>query len=300
VEDASYAIRNLISARGLASESTIKDLTTGKLTTMENKVEGPTAVFLTTTNPGIDPVTKSRFFVTSIDESREQTQRILSFQRNNHLFDGPIHDSQIQSITKRHWNFQRLLKNIAVKNPFADRLTYGDDRLQSRRDQPKYLHLMKTVAFLRQMVKTVKYEEKNGNSVPYIEVDIDDINITNTLAHEVLGRSLDELSRPSRDLLIELDEMLEDKVKELKDEAPSRTGITFSRRDIRNCTGWSNTRLHIHLRELVEFEYVVIQSGRNGIPFRYRLAYEGQGKSGERFLLGLKDSKELGVTETIQ
>ena len=50
--------------------------------------EGPTAVFLTTTNPEIDPETKSRFFVTSVDESREQTQAILMFQRRRTTAQG--------------------------------------------------------------------------------------------------------------------------------------------------------------------------------------------------------------------
>ena len=83
-EEAMYAIRNLISAGELASESTIKDLATGRLTTMENKVEGPSSVFLTTTNPEVDPETKSRFWVTGINESREQTRAILAFQRQKH------------------------------------------------------------------------------------------------------------------------------------------------------------------------------------------------------------------------
>ena len=69
-EEASYAIRNLISARELVIESTIKDLSTGRLTTMENRVEGPTSVFITTTDPETDPETRSRFFVTSIDCGR--------------------------------------------------------------------------------------------------------------------------------------------------------------------------------------------------------------------------------------
>jgi hypothetical protein len=68
-EEASYAIRNLISARELVIESAIKDPLTGKITTMENRVEGRTSVFLTTTDPDTDAETKSRFFVTSVDES---------------------------------------------------------------------------------------------------------------------------------------------------------------------------------------------------------------------------------------
>jgi len=304
-EEASYAIRNLISARELVSESTIKDLATGRLTTMENRVEGPTAVFLTTTNPEIDPETKSRFFVTSIDESREQTRRILDFQRRRQTLDGLAGSREVDAILTRHRNFQRLLKPLAVVNPYADQLTYGDDRLQGRRDQPKYLSLITAVAFLRQMHKEIRHTKRDGSAVPFVVVDREDIRLANRLADEVLGKSLDELSRPSRSLLMLLDEMVEQIVKRLNKEgdpstrlgagehAPRRTSLTFSRRDVREFTGWTNTRLHIHLKELVEFEYLVVETGRNGMPYRYRLAYEGQGKQGERFMLGLKDVDNL-------
>jgi DNA primase catalytic core len=286
-EEASYAIRNLISARELVSESTIKDLATGRLVTMENKVEGPTAVFLTTTNPEIDAETKSRFFVTSVDESREQTRRILLFQRRLHQSDGLIASTTADAILKKHRNFQRLLKPLAVKNPYAGQLTYGDDRLQGRRDQPKYLNLIKAISFLRQMQKEVRHET---TGLPFVVVDIEDIRLANQLAHDVLGHSLDELSRPGRDLLGQLGEM-KGKRKTGKDEPQSL--FSFSRRDIREYTGWSNTRLHIHLKELVDFEYVVVEAGRNGMPYRYRLVYDGQGKDGRKFMLGLKESSEL-------
>ncbi|MCG2802481.1 MAG: hypothetical protein L6311_10340, partial [Cellulomonas sp.] len=292
-EEASYAIRNLISAKELVSESTIKDLATGRLTTMENKVEGPTPVFLTTTRPEIDPETKSRFFVTSVDESREQTRKILSFQRRLHESDGLITTPEIETVFKKHRNFQRLLKQVAVKNPYAARLTYGDDRLQGRRDQPKYLNLIKAITFLRQMQKEVFYEQRNGIAVPAVAVDVDDIRLANKLANEILGHSLDELSRPGRDLLMLIEELTTGRLKEQqkrdKESKAKPPDIPFSRRELREFTGWTNTRLHIHLKELVDFEYIVIEAGRNGTPFRYRLAWEGQGKDGKRFMLGLKD-----------
>ena len=62
---------------------------------------------------------------------------------------------------------------------------------------------------------------------------------------------------------------------------------------MREFTGWSNTRLHVHLKELTDFEYLVVEAGRNGLPFRYRLAWEGQGKDGKRFLLELKQPHEF-------
>lgn len=152
-EEASYAIRNLISSGHLVIETAIKDPTTGKLTTMVNRVEGPTSVLLTTTNPETDPETKSRFFVTSIDESREQTRAIMSFQRRRETLVGLQKNEQKEAAFRRHHNFQRLLKPLRVVNPFGEQLRYDDDRLQGRRDQPKYLRLIRAVAFLRQMQK---------------------------------------------------------------------------------------------------------------------------------------------------
>jgi hypothetical protein len=294
-EEASYAIRNLISAGELVSESTIKDLTTGRMTTMENRVEGPTSVFLTTTNPEIDPETKSRFWVTSIDESREQTRRILLFQRNQHLRDEIDVTPKVDAILAKHRNFQRLLKPLAVKNPYAGKLTYRDDRLQGRRDQPKYLNLIKAIAFLRQLQKRHEQSSAFGGVVPWIEVDREEVKLANKLAHEILGHSLDELSRPGHDLLQQLEAMTADILKKHQDEngKPNPTSICFSRRDIREFSGWSNARVHRYLKELLDLEYVLLDSGRNGRVCRYRLVYRGEGRAGEKFVLGLKDLEEM-------
>jgi hypothetical protein len=290
VEEAMYALRNLISAGELVTEATIRDTTSGRLKTMENRVEGPAAVFLTTTRPEIDPETKSRFFVTSVDESRLQTQAILVFQRQRQTLAGLGEGAQLASILQKHRDFQRLLKPIAVINPYADQLSYGDDRLQSRRDQPKYLTLIKAVAFLRQMQKTQKVWSAGGVERPYIEVDRQDIALANELAGEILGHSLDELCRPAYDLLNLLATMA-------KGEKGTCAGATnpdsFTRREIREFTGWSNARVHRHLQELIELEFVLLERGRNGVQHRYRLAYEGQGQDGRRFMLGLRPVNQL-------
>ena len=313
VEEAMYALRNLISAGELVTEATIKDSVTGRLTTMENRVEGPTAVFLTTTNPELDPETKSRFFVTSVDESRAQTLSILACQRRRHTLAGLADGVELEPILRKHWNFQRLLKPVVIVNPFAGQLRYGDDRLQSRRDQPKYLTLIKAVAFLRQMQKVMKVWAADGLQRPYIQVDREDIRLANQLAHEILGHSLDELSRPAYDLLTLLHTMTRGEPtnpasgtsKTAAEQSADfgrggassgtvgRRNESFTRRQIREFTGWSNARVHRHLRELMELEFVLVEHGRNGVQHRYRLAYDGQGQDGRRFMLGLKSADEL-------
>ena len=297
-EEASYAIRNLISAGVLIIEATIKDLLTGRMTTMENRVEGPTVVFLTTTNPNTDSETKSRFWVTSIDESRQQTRAILSFQRQRHGLAGLSGDTQVKTILTKHQNFQRLLKPVAVVNPFAEAIAYSDDRLQGRRDQPKYLNLIRTIAFLRQMQREIKTLNRNRQAVPYIEVELDDIRVANELTNEILGRSLDELSAPARELLVLLDELVDKRFLELqstegRENVPARTRITFTRREIRDYAGWNRTRVHTYLNELTQMEYVVHDSGKINCQQHYRLLYEEQGKDGTRFVPGLKSANDI-------
>lgn len=296
-EDATYAIRNLISAGYLVIESTIKDIATGRLTTMENRVDGPTSVFQTTTDPEVDPETRSRFFVLSVDESHEQTKAILEFQRKRRTLYGLRDNIHEKNRLRTHHNFQRLLKPLAVVNPHADKLSFTANHLQSRRNQPKYLNLINAVAFLRQMRKEKKSCEIRGGLVKYIEVDYEDIELANRLADEVLGSSLDDMSHPGRTLLEQLEKLVETKVFALRkidgDNAPATEKVTFGRKDIREFCGWANSRVHRYLKELIDLEYVMIESGRNGSPYRYRLDYDGRGKDGKKFMLGLKNVDSL-------
>ncbi len=289
-EDAAYAIRNLISQKVLIIESTIKDPLTGRLTTMQNRVYGPTSVFQTTTRPDVDPETRSRFLVTTIDESREQTRRILDAQRKARTLAGFKRKMQRQDILGKHHAFQRLLKPLPVFNPFADLLTFTDERLLTRRDQPKYLALMETIAFLRQMQKPVKQATEGNRAYDYIEVSLSDIALANELALEILGRSLDELSGPSRRLLLLIEELVHKLARERKLELVE---AFFTRRELREFTRWSDYQIHHYLNQLVALEYLVPVCGRNGSQYQYRLVWDGQGKEGERFVLGLKTVEQL-------
>jgi DNA primase catalytic core len=289
-EDAAYAIRNLISSKVLIIESTIKDPLTGRLTTMENRVYGPTSVFQTTTRPDVDPETRSRFLVTTIDESREQTKRILEAQRKARTLEGFKRKIHRQNILKKHHAFQRLLRSLPVFNPFSELLTFTDERLLTRRDQPKYLQLMETIAFLRQMQKPVKQATEDGKAYDYIEVSLSDIALANELALEILGRSLDELSGPSRRLLLLIEALVSKLAKERKHEPGE---ALFTRRELREFTRWSDYQIHHYLNQLVALEYLVPVCGRNGQQYQYRLVWDGQGKEGERFVLGLKTVEQL-------
>jgi DNA primase len=186
----------------------------------------------------------------------------------------------------------RLQQALAVVNPYAERLTFLDDKTRTRRDHMKYLSLIRAIALLHQYQRAVKTVEHQGRTVRYIEVEPGDIATANRLAHEVLGRTLDELPPQTRKLLTALHAWVGDECRRL---AIKQVDWRFSRRHVRELTGWGDTQLRVHLERLVQMEYLLAHGGRRGVVFEYELVYDGQGAHGEAFLMGLQDMAGLGA-----
>jgi hypothetical protein len=119
--------------------------------------------------------------------------------------------------------------------------------------------------------------------------------VANRLAHHVLGRSLDELAPQTRRLLLALDEMV---AATCRDKAMQRSDFRFTRREVREATGWSYEQLRVHLDRLVALEYVLVHRGSRGQSFVYELCYDGGGRDGRPFLNGLVDVAALGDAGT--
>ena len=241
----------------------MKDQYTGKMTTMENTVKGPTSVFKTTTNPETDPETRSRFIILSVDESKAQTRRILKHQRYQQTLEGYLNKGSQGDIICKHHNFQRILENLVVVNPYAETLQYMEERIQVRRDHPKYLALINTVAFLRQHQKEVKHYKQGSKDLRYIEVDLEDIALAQDIARGVLGPSLDELSAPSRELLKTISQHVK---QEMFKQEKSQDEIIIDRREIREFSGWSHYQVKTHLKQLIELGYLIPVRGEKVRP----------------------------------
>jgi hypothetical protein len=73
----------------------------------------------------------------------------------------------------------------------------------------KYLTLIRSIALLHQYQRELKTIIHNGQALEYIEVTLSDIEIANQLAHEVLGRTLEELPPQTGKLLKQIKAMVE-------------------------------------------------------------------------------------------
>jgi hypothetical protein len=247
-------------------------------------------IFLTTTAIKIDEELLNRCLVLTVDEDREQTRAIHQLQRRRQTLQGLLSAQDRQHTLTVHRNAQRLLRPLLVANPFAEMLTFLDDKTRTRRDHVKYLTLIRAITLLHQYQRPVRTIEHQERKVEYIEVTLEDIEVANRLANEVLGRSTDDLPPQTRRLLRLIDDMV---TAACQQKGFDRADYRFSRRDVRSFTGWGHTQLKVHLKRLEELEYLLIHRGGRGQSFVYELLYDAPAEEGQRFLARLLDVDKL-------
>ncbi|MBI0432081.1 CHC2 zinc finger domain-containing protein [Pectobacterium parmentieri] len=272
VRQAAYALKLLQSDGELTIASTGKDDATGNLVTKQYTVKGPVMLMLTTTAIDVDEELLNRCLVLTVNESREQTEAIHALQRHKQTLEGLLMENEKGYLTELHQNAQRLLKPLKVVNPFASQLTFLSDKTRTRRDHMKYLTLIQSIALLHQYQREVKTVSHRGQVIEYIEVERSDIVLANRLAHEILGRTLDEMPPQTRKLLL----LIQGMVNQLAHAQNKKPGeVRFTRRDIRNATQWSDSQLKLHCLRLAEMEYLLVHGGSRGHLLQYELLWDG-------------------------
>ncbi len=289
---AAYALKLLQSEGELVIASTGADAN-GNLVTQEYRVEGPAALITTTTAIDIDEELMNRCLVLAVDEGREQTRAIHEKQRAKRTLDGLQAKAAKTGILALQQNAQRLLQPLFVVNPYADRLTFLDDRTRTRRDHEKYLTLIDVIALLHQHQRPIRTFTQGEKTISYIEATREDIARATTLAHEVLGRSLDELPPQTRRLLRLIRQMVQARAAARK--LPPRD-IRFSRKELRDHTGVSDTQLKVHLARLADLELLLLHRGPAGL-FHYELLHDGDDNAAPH-LSGLIDPAKLDYDKT--
>jgi hypothetical protein len=180
-------------------------------------------------------------------------------------------------------------------NPYAEQLTFLDDRTRTRRDHAKYLTLIEAIALVHQHQRAVHTTSAGGKPLEYIEVTLADIELANRLAHDVLGRSLDELPPQTRRVLGLIESFVAESAAR---EAMKPADVRFTRRQLRERCGMSDAAVRVHLERLLALEYVRAAVGRNGLKFEYELAFDGDLAASAPQMMGLIDVEALRAART--
>jgi DNA primase len=325
VAQASYALKLLQSDGQLTIAAVGKHRGTGRQSTETYTVQGPVMMFLTTTSAQPDAELQNRCLTLRVNESPEQTAEIHRRQRARYQASGfrsqtsgerseasrdgdqasanatsanaTSTDTSVNvvlrtrtAIQQLHHNAQRLLQSLPVVMPWADQLTFRHDQTRMRRDHAKYLSLIASITLLHQHQRR-RVELADGSQA--VEATVADVELANRLISEVMGQSLDDLLPQTRQLLVLIDDWVNQQSQQLK---CGRNLIRFSQRQLRESLGWSDFQLRYHLARLVELEYVLVFRSGQGAGKLYQLIYDGQGRQGEPFMLGLADWERLGAT----
>jgi hypothetical protein len=218
-------------------------------------VEARAAFIEATTASTVNHENATRCFELTMDESVEQTKRIHERQRIAKTKAGLALRQAAETISRRHWNAQRLLDALPVVIPFADQLSFPAEWMRTRRDHARFLNLIEVSAFLHQHQR----EREDGAIVAAVA----DYAAAYALAAQVLAETLTDVRKPLRDAYTRIQALA----------AASEEG-TVSRREIREALNEPDSTVRRWLADLVELEYLApteTSKGGQGRSTRYKV-----------------------------
>lgn len=195
-EGALYPIRELQSKKKISKTIAFKN-TKGETKTTNITVEGPVCVSGCTTKESIYEDNANRSFLIYLDESQEQDQKIMDYQRKSSA--GKLDITEQIKAKALLQNTQYLLKSIKVVNPYAELVELPKEVLKPRRTNAHYLQFIELITYYHQHQREIKHDEETGEE--YIETTIEDIKNANELIKEVIIRKSDLLTGKSRNQL---------------------------------------------------------------------------------------------------
>jgi hypothetical protein len=175
-ESVLYPLRELQTKKRITKTVVHKD-TKGTTRTIHLTVEGPVSVAGCTTQEHIYEDNSNRSFLLYIDESAEQDQKIMDYQRL--ISAGKVNQDEEYKTKELLQNVQRILKPIKVINPFAEYLELPQSVFKPRRTNSHYLQFIEVITFYKQYQREQQVNEETGEI--YIETTIEDIKVERTV-----------------------------------------------------------------------------------------------------------------------
>ena len=250
-EDALYALREFISNQVLRSSVTIKDKK-GNNRSQHKIVKGQFSSLSATTKGETYEDNMNRSFLLAVDESKEQTQKIIDYQ-NRRIAGVVSPDEQAKAIGFIQ-SMVRKLKHYEIINPYATKLFLPEKVHKVRRLNEMYQSVIKQVTFLNQYQRKLTSDNR-------LITEIEDIEQATEILFESIVLKVDELDGSLRQFFERLKKYVKDEGKE------------FVLRDVRQHLNISKTQMFRYIQSLTELEYIKPSGGYYNTGIKYRIAY---------------------------
>lgn len=193
-EAADFTFRVMQSDGKLVYESTEQG-PDGAFRTVKHEKEGPLVIVQTTTESRLFEENETRVFPIYLDESEEQTRRILhSTLRWAQAGDDP--HEEVEGMLEAWHDAIRLLEPSEMIVPYAERIDTPVHKVRIRRDVPRLLSVIRVIAWLHQHTRG---RDDSGRILATEE----DFHKALELVSESLNRAWNSLS-PKEEEVLEL------------------------------------------------------------------------------------------------
>ena len=252
-EEAKYAFREMQSAGQVSSSTTYKDKF-GNLQSTVKTVNASFASLSATTHAEIYYDNMSRSIVLGIDESPEQTQRII--QQQNKKLAGLTDEVATRKAKVLLQNCMRILKPYEVVNRYADKIQLPVEAKMLRRLNNHYQSFVSQITILHQYQRQ---KDEQGRLIATVE----DLKLACEILFDAIMWKIDELDSSLRQVF----EQLKDYVRKQGNAQP------FTAREIRQKLNLSKSQCFRYIEELKKLEYIQASEGTANRGFRYTIAY---------------------------
>lgn len=250
-----YPLRELQSKKRITKTVVHKDAR-GNTKTIHLTVEGPVSVAGCTTQESIYEDNSNRSFLLYIDESAQQDQRIMDYQRRASAGKINEHDEYLAAELLR--NVQRVLKPVKVINPYAEFLELPQSVFKPRRTNSHYLQFIEAITFYKQYQREQHVNEETGEV--FIETTVEDIKEANELITEVLLRKSDTITGAARNHL-----------ECLKAYLKTNNQTQFTNSEIRRNLRVKETTLRRYTKQLLAEDYIRKVKAEKGKTYHYEI-----------------------------
>ena len=261
IEDLEGAMGVLFPIRELQSKKRISKTITqkgkdGKLQTITLVVEGPVCVIACTTQESIYEDNANRSVLIYLNDSSIQDEKVMSYQKQHRA--GLVDVYKEQAIQTKLQHMQKALQPIKVINPFAPLIDLPDNFPKKRRALPILLNVIEAITFYHQYQRQEQPDKETGE-VCILTYPSDIVNGFKYLKSSLLRRS-DELNGAVRDFYERLKEIT------LLNEMPK-----FKVNQIREYIKLTPRSIQAYVKELTEFGYLQITSGKQRLGYEYEI-----------------------------
>jgi DNA primase len=279
-EEAQLAFRELQSREMLSSSTTGQD-EKGNNRAYEKIVYGPIASMACTTKGEIYEDNMNRCFLIAVDETKEQTQRIIRYQ--NQKASGKIDGQEERKATEFIQDCIRMLKPCEVVNPYADKVNLPEEAHKIRRLNGLYQ------SFVKQMTLMNQYRRKKDGKGRLI-TEKEDLQTAAEIMFDSIVLKIDELDGSLRLFYEQLKTYI-------KGKGEAYESYSFGQREIRQALNISKTQLHRYIHDLLALEYIRQAGGHANRGYQYKVLWwdniEALRAKTKRHLQGQLDQLEI-------